>query len=296
MDVEDLRKFMVVAQLNNLQLAAKTLHQTPGALSKVVMRLEVRLGTQLFDRTGRNIVLNRHGEKFRHYASQIVHEADQALSEFVGSSAALRVNIAGPSVLISHWLPKIIDKLGDNKSEINISVKWESEAINLLANGSAHLALVTDMALDGISQTGDYDSIALGTTLFKVVAGDNHPLFKEYGEGRLSNAQLFEFPFACPSVSPFCGITRGIGSDGWRDDKVPRQIGYRCNDFSVLMSLVRQGRALAYVPDFIATQFGLRIIDVDDCDYHCQENIQLVYKPSLASGWLNQLIAAMNTP
>jgi len=244
-------------------------------------------------RTGRNIVLNRHGEKFRHYASKIVHEADQAVSEFVGSKRAPKINIAGPSVLIQHWLPQILDKLPQENSEINISVKWESEAINQLANGSVHLALVTEMALDDINQTGEYAHIPLGSTLFKVVADASHPLFNRYTNAQLSNAQLLAYPFACPSVSPFCGITRGVGSGGWRDDKVAHQIGFRCNDFSVLMSLVRQGRALAYIPDLIAIQYGFCVIDVADCDYQCRESVVLVYKPSLASGWLNQLVNVM---
>ena len=294
MDIEDLRKFILVAQRNNLQLAAKELHQTAGALSKVIKRLEQRLNTQLFDRTGRNIVLNSHGEKFRQYAKSIVHEADQALSEFGGRKNTFKVNIAGPSVLIQHWLPKIIDKLDQKKLEIAINVKWESEAVNLLASGNAHLALVTDTSLERSNQLGDYHSIALGSTLFKVVASAKHPLLVKQPLARVSREQLLEYPFACPSVSPFCGISRGISSDGWRDDKIARTIGFRCNDFGVLMSLVQQGRALAYVPDFIAQQYDLTVIDVADCDYSCQENIKLVYQPSLADGWLNQLIANFN--
>ena len=45
---------------------------------------------------------------------------------------------------------------------------------------------------------------------------------------------------------------RGEGSEGWQDAQYPRTIGFRCNDFSVLMSLVKQNLALAYAPDFIA--------------------------------------------
>jgi len=295
MDVDDLRKYLLVAQVNNLQQAAKTFNQTPGALSKVIKRLETSLNTQLFDRIGRNIVLNRQGEKFRHYALHIVHEADQALSEFIGQARAPQVNIAGPSVLIQHWLGTLLDNLPHDQCDINVDVRWENDAINQLNNGGAHLALVTDMALEPIGQSTAYANILMGSTLFKVVASPAHKLFSDYPSGLLTNEQLLDFPFACPTVSPFCGITRGVGSDGWRDDKVPRRIGFRCNEFSVLMSLVGQGRALAYVPDFIAEHYGLTVIDVADCDYTCQENIHLVYKPSMADGWLNQLIAKIDS-
>ncbi|NQZ29747.1 MAG: LysR family transcriptional regulator [Oceanospirillaceae bacterium] len=291
MDTEDLRKFIVVAKLNNLQQAAKQLHQTPSALSKVIKRLETLLNTQLFDRVGRNIVLNRQGEKFSYYAQHIVHEADQALSEFVGKEKAVQINIAGPSVLIQHWVGMLLDKLENEHYEINVNVKWEDDAIDQLTHGHAHLALVTDVALSNLSHPSDFENILLGTTLFKVVASPKHTLFNDNPKGLLSSEMLLKYPFACPSVSPFCGITRGVSSDGWRDDKVARRIGFRCNDFSVLMSLVQQGRAIAYVPDFIAEHYALSIVDVVDCDNHCEENIRLVYKPSLADGWLNKLIA-----
>jgi DNA-binding transcriptional LysR family regulator len=59
MDIDDLKKFLVVAKESNLQSASRELHVTAGALSKVVKRLETKLGTPLFDRIGRSIVLNQ---------------------------------------------------------------------------------------------------------------------------------------------------------------------------------------------------------------------------------------------
>lgn len=291
MDIEDLRKFLAVAELNNLQSASAELNQTPGALSKVIKRLEQRLNTQLFDRVGRNIELNLKGEKFRQYARHLVHESDQALSEFNGDSRTQTISIAGPSVLLQHWLPEMITRLDNSSFEFNISSVWEGDAVTRLANGKADLALVTDLAND--SSNPDVQKIDLGKTQFKVVAADCHPVWELGGDTGIDSNSLRRFPFACPSVSPFCGIQRGIGSDGWRDDKVPRTIGFRCNDYSVLQALVREGRALAYVPDFVARDNGLRILDVTDCDYICEERICLLYNPSLAYGWVNRFVAAM---
>lgn len=92
MDIDDLRKFLVIADCNNLQQAAGSLNLTPGALSKIIKRIELKLNTRLFDRAGRNILLNQQGEKFRIYAANLVHEAEQAISEFAdGSCTSIKI-------------------------------------------------------------------------------------------------------------------------------------------------------------------------------------------------------------
>jgi DNA-binding transcriptional LysR family regulator len=118
---------------------------------------------------------------------------------------------------------------------------------------------------------------------------------KKHPDGNLRIIELGQFGFACPNVSPFCGIKRGVGSDGWRDDEVARSITYRCNDFSVLMSLVNRGLALAYVPDFVAQSLGLMPVKLLDYDHDVQEHVELIYKPSLASGWLSRLTRSIQS-
>lgn len=294
MDIDDLSKFLVVAHCNNLQHAASQLNQTPGALSKVIKRLELKLNTELFDRSGRNIILNQQGEKFRQYAVNLVHEAEQAVSEFSGATNTTLVKLAGPSVLMAHYLPMLVNTMksatpATMELEFNMDVAWEGRAINQVSTGQAHLALVTSVAILQNQHSSDFGRLPIGETSFKVVASESHPIVSAFPHLTVTVDELQPYAFACPSVSPFCGIKRGIGSDGWRDDKVPRSIGFRSNDFGSMMSLVKAGLALAYVPDFVAEQHNLQVVTVTNCDFVCTEQIELVYKPSIASGWLNQI-------
>lgn len=293
MDIEDLRQFLVISNLNNLQIAATKLNKTAGALSKVIKRLESKLNTQLFDRSGRNIVLNQKGERFRQYALNIVHESDQVLSEFGNIESKIKVNLTGPSVLVQFWLPQLIKKLDNKLYELNLHIDWEGQSLEQVEKGMMHMALATQFASSERSTLSELTAINLGETVFKVVASKQHVLFNDFPTGKINTKELKNHEFACPSVSPFCGIKRGIGSDGWQDDKIPRSIGFRCNDFSILMSLVTQGSALAYVPDFIAEKYDLKIIEVVDCKHENTETIVLYYKPSLAAGWLNKLMNSM---
>ncbi|WP_281561631.1 LysR family transcriptional regulator [Thalassomonas sp. RHCl1] len=289
MHLEDLRKVIHLAHSQNIQTSAHDLNLTPGALSKTLKKVEQALNTELFDRVGRNIQLNSQGKKFIQYAAKLVHEYEQMCSEFTGNQVKQVVNITGPSVLLNHCLNPLIKLLPENSTELNIDARFEGQAMKRLIAGHAHLAIVTKEALADIDTT-DLHSVLLGTTSFKLVAAPGHQLFSHYPTGKMTLKQLLAYAFVCPSSSPFCGIVRGIGSDGWPDQQFPRNIAFRTDDFSSLLSIVSQGQAIAYVPDFVITSTALKTIELVDFKYHYQEAYSLVYKPAMADGWLKKLV------
>ena len=289
MDFDDLNKLTHVAHTQNLQISAGHLNVSAGALSKTIKKVEQQLNTPLFDRIGRNIILNEQGKKFIGYARGLLHEYQQMTSEFTGSRSRQGINLAGPSILVSHWLSAILPPPGAGHFDYNVNVMFEGKAVSQLHQGHAHLAIVTGEAIGEASARG-LASLPLGTASFTLAAAPHHPLFSQFPDGRLNGELLPQYAFVCPTSSPFCGLVRGVGSDGWRDDRWPRQIGYRTNEFSTLLAIVRQGLALAYLPDFLVVSEGLKSVEVAGADHDYRESIALVYKPSLAHGWLNQLI------
>lgn len=297
MDIEDLRKFIVIAQHENLSKASMHLAVTTGALSKVLKRIEQKLEVQLFDRVGKHIRLNSRGNKFLLYATHLVHEADQALSEFRGSTAVSNITIAGPSLLLQNYLPGLLAKSSELKARFhsNINACWEGRAIENVTKGGCDIALVTAFAMEERERAPSLRRILLGSSSYVIAAAKNHPAVAEAKSGQLTSQSLLSFGFACPDVSPFCGIKRGVGSDGWKDDRVPRSIHYRCNDFGTMLSIVQRGFALAYVPDFIVKSHNLTSVTVSDYDFCHKEYFELIYKPSMASGWLNQFVDVVSS-
>lgn len=61
MDLQQLKYLCVIAECQNLTKAARRLHVSQPSLSRYLHSLEDELGTALFDRVGRNIVLNSVG-------------------------------------------------------------------------------------------------------------------------------------------------------------------------------------------------------------------------------------------
>lgn len=64
MNIAQIRYFVTAAQVQNLSKAAELLHLSQPALSKSISKLEEELGTPLFIRSGKRIVLNEQGKRF----------------------------------------------------------------------------------------------------------------------------------------------------------------------------------------------------------------------------------------
>lgn len=72
MEIYPLLYFTTIAQTGNLTQAAEQLMISPPALSNALKRLERNLGVELFDRVGRNLVLNKYGQAYLPYARKIL--------------------------------------------------------------------------------------------------------------------------------------------------------------------------------------------------------------------------------
>ncbi|MDJ0853006.1 MAG: LysR family transcriptional regulator, partial [Myxococcota bacterium] len=62
-DLRHVRHLLAVASHPTLQSAADSLHLTQPALTKSIARFEEELGSKLFDRRGRRLVLTELGER-----------------------------------------------------------------------------------------------------------------------------------------------------------------------------------------------------------------------------------------
>lgn len=96
MDFTQLTYFIAVVETSTLTKAAESLHISQPALSKAVARLEDEVGTELFDRVGRQIVLNSNGELLYNWAKKTLsdYEVIQDLIENSNARKGLTVTLA----------------------------------------------------------------------------------------------------------------------------------------------------------------------------------------------------------
>lgn len=77
----DIRSFIAVADEGHLTKTAALLGLPQPTLSRRIARLEKNVGTPLFDRVGRSLVLNQRGQAFLGFARRILAESEAATTE-----------------------------------------------------------------------------------------------------------------------------------------------------------------------------------------------------------------------
>ena len=300
MEFSDLRLFVTATRHRTLLEAAGELSLTPSAVSRAIRRLEDALHAPLFDRAGKTLRLNAAGQRLRERALALLALAEQTRAEFEGADFGVRCRIAAPPLLQWRFGAAIAAALSARWRDSSLALRpaWEDDALAALARGEVDFAIVTDEPLRNARAASGFDAIALGALTMQVAAGATHLLAAKArgGSARTTSARVLAHDFACPSRSMLGGQPRGTRADGWRDDQLPRRIRYWIDDLQVLLSLVRQGHALAYLPAFALRESGLVQIRVSDCPFACVEQAHLVWRPVAAAGWQAALVDAMRLP
>ncbi|MFZ6759816.1 LysR family transcriptional regulator [Undibacterium sp. Ji50W] len=306
MNLTDLKIFACVARQPSLGVAAQELHLTPSAVSKALRRLEGDLDTVLFDRSAKQLSLNTSGQRMLEFARNMLALADQAKADVSGEQASLSCRVAGPAILLWRHAEQVRQAMAAYpEAEIHLTSMYEDEALAALERGDVNNALVTSEVLHGRGGywSANWVSTSLGALHLQLLAGLQHPLVTgalavpgvDGSDASLliSSQQALEYDFVSPSRSLFCGKQRGNLSDGWRDDQLPRKIRYWIDDLQLLLSMVKSGRALAYLPDFALTDAGLRRLEVSDCSFQCSEEVHLVWDAKNAARWQTELASAL---
>jgi len=108
--IKQLRAFLMVADEESFNVAAKRLHLTPGAVSLVIKEMEQEVGFTLFDRTTRRVSLSKAGRDFRPSAERVMRELSQAMltAQDVKNKTTGIVRVAAPLFVASALMPKAI--------------------------------------------------------------------------------------------------------------------------------------------------------------------------------------------
>ncbi|MBI1772811.1 MAG: LysR family transcriptional regulator [Burkholderiales bacterium] len=303
MNLTDLKIFACVARQPSLGAAAQELHLTPSAVSKALRRLEGDLDTVLFDRSAKQLSLNASGQRMLDFARNMLAMADQAKADVSGEQASVGCRVAGPAILLWRHAEQFRQAMANYpEAEIHLSSMYEEEALAALERGEVNNALVTSEVLHGRGGhwSANWVSTPLGALHLQLLVGMRHPLVTERPDAsngnqtlQISSQQALEHDFVSPSRSLFCGKQRGNLSDGWRDDQLPRKIRYWIDDLQLLLSMVKSGRALAYLPDFALEDTELRRLEVIDCGFQCSEEVHLVWNAKNAARWQTELASKL---
>ncbi len=123
----EMKAFVRSVDLGGFSAAARDLDLTPSALSKLVTRLEDRLGVRLMNRTTRKLSLTAEGEAYYESAKRILNDIEEAETEVTRFSdqpkGLLRINVGVAFGLhqLSPALPRFLEKYPDIELDITLT-------------------------------------------------------------------------------------------------------------------------------------------------------------------------------
>lgn len=147
----ELQVFARAVSEGGFSAAARSLSLTPSAVSKLVSRLENRLGVLLFSRSSRTIALTPEGEAF-HAAALRAIEAVEEAELAVAPGAALRDTLrvrSMPTFAASQLAPRV-PAFREQHPSLRIEVHLRMEPGNLLEGGmdvAIHVGRLADSSL-----------------------------------------------------------------------------------------------------------------------------------------------------
>ena len=123
-DLAELQAFIRLAECCSFRMAAEDLGLSAPALSRLIARVEDRLGTRLFDRDTRNVALTPQGQALEQLTRRILDEAAAALTEFDRYLAAARgrVTLAGLPSVTAGLLPRLVARFAVSHPEVEVAI------------------------------------------------------------------------------------------------------------------------------------------------------------------------------
>jgi DNA-binding transcriptional LysR family regulator len=161
--------FVAVVERGGFSTAARALRMTPSAVSKLIARLEARLGVRLLNRSTRTLQLSAEGSAFYDRATRILADLDEAeRSASAGEQPAGRIRINTSASFGNHILAPLLPAFFAAYPAINLDVVQTDAVIDLLGER-------TDIAIrSGPLKSSGLIARKLGATPMVIVAAPSY--------------------------------------------------------------------------------------------------------------------------
>ena len=123
MEFRQLQTFIQAAQLQSFSRAAVQLGYSQSAVTVQIRILEKELGTRLFDRMGKQVVLTPQGQKFLMHANTILYEVNRTrLSMHEDEELKNPLHIGTIESLCAAKLPAIVSRFREHHPQVKLQI------------------------------------------------------------------------------------------------------------------------------------------------------------------------------
>lgn len=238
----EMETFVLVAETGSFTDAAKELQLTPSAVSKMITRLEDRLGVRLLQRTTRRVRMTVEGRTYYDQARGILAELDAVEASVGGAEAEPR----GPlRVTLAHGfgMQQIVPLLPEflaRHPKVDIQLAFADHVVDLIAEGhdiGIRTGPLHDEALMA-RRLGSHRRIVCAAPAYL----ERHGMPAKPAELAGHNCLLFDGP-AGLNTWPF------RMADG-RIERIGVRGNFQSNNGDAILRLLLNGVGLCYAADF----------------------------------------------
>ena len=244
MNLNHLQYFVKLAYLEHYTKAAKDLSITQPSLSHAISSLEEELGTKLFEKQGRNVILTKYGKIFLKY----VEKSLEYLQEGVDKTKALTCATSGLIdlgyiyTLEADFMPNMVRKFLDENKDKNFGFTFSSNNTKSIIEGLKNEKYDLGFCSKVENETS-IDFIKVKQEELVIVVPKNHELSK-YNEIDLIETISYNHIVFTKSS----GLRQVIDNLFKQIDK-KQNISYEVENDSSMAGLVSGGFGIAIMPN-----------------------------------------------
>jgi LysR family transcriptional regulator for metE and metH len=156
LDIRHLKLIVAVTEEKSVTKAGELLHLTQSALSHQLREIEEKLGTPLFLRMNKKMILTQAGERLLSTARQVLDEMKRAEDHIaqMADSKQGTLRISTECYTCYHWLPDVMKEFRRKFPAVEVKIDAEAthRPIQALLRGKLDLAIVSDGRRDKLLQ------------------------------------------------------------------------------------------------------------------------------------------------
>ena len=248
--LRQLQYFVAVADTGSISGAAQQLSVSQSTVTEAVKELEADLGVVLVERSGRGMVLTRHGQLFLRRAERVleaVADARRSLGDEAEVSGRLTIGVT--ALVAGYVLSDLLARFRRAHPAVDVAAMEDTSDYleHLLINGELDVAvmIMPDRPVDPPLRME-----ILGQTPYRVWLPQGHRL------AALQAVPLAEFaeePHVMLSIDEIEETTRGF----WREHGFRPRVAFRTRSVEAVRSLVGTGAGIAILPDLVYRPWSL---------------------------------------
>lgn len=203
MDFAAYKAFIAVSEHGTFSKAADALYITQPAVSKRIALLEEQLGSQLFDRIGKRVMLNEAGRALLPIAERILQDVKESQRVIDNLSGQISGNL---SLVTSHHiglrrLPDILKQYTEDFPQVRLDLAFmDSEnACQQIEKGSYELGVVTLP----LAKSNRLKLTPLWNDPLTIAVSPEHPLVKIANNKSITLNQLAKHSAILPAIGTY---------------------------------------------------------------------------------------------